>query len=111
MEIVPTVNIAEEFYVNITYNTAAKCLGDIIEEYYEKQMRLDYFLIIHEAHMLLNHIGLIEITKEFDRVVLLSATADDNKHFACFRDYIIIIISISTSCYLTPNNKVLRSLV
>ena len=34
--------------------------------------------------------GLIEITKEFDKVALISATADDIKHFACFRDYIIV---------------------
>ena len=55
-----------------------------------KEQRLDYFLVIDEAHMLLQHIGLIEITKEFGRVALISATADDIKHFACFRDYIIV---------------------
>ena len=49
-----------------TYNTAPKCLGDLIKEYYMKEQRLDYFLVIDEAHMLLQHIGLIEITKEFD---------------------------------------------
>lgn len=83
MVIVPTVNIAEEFYVKLsgmlnydvqpkkkhihlcvndnafsvftkavydnvnviitTYNTAAKCLGDIVEEFYERKMRLDTF--------------------------------------------------------------------
>ena len=124
MIIVPTVNIAEEFYnklghmnrelsmrlcvndnafrefhkavhagVNViitTYNTASKCLGDLIEEYYMSKQRLDYFLVIDEAHMLLQHIGLIEITKEFDKVALISATANDIKHFACFRDYIIV---------------------
>ena len=121
--IVPTVNIAEEFYtklndmkvnsiqlcvndnafkefhkavhneVNIiitTYNTASKCLGDLIEEYYEREQRLDYFLVIDEAHLLLQHISLIEITKEFDKVALISATAEDIKHFACFRDYLIV---------------------
>ncbi|KAK8900271.1 hypothetical protein M9Y10_002594 [Tritrichomonas musculus] len=124
MVIVPTVNIAEEFYtkltplivnnsirlcvkddafkefrkavndeVNIvitTYSTAFKCLGDLVEEYYDREQRLDYFLVIDEAHLLLNHISLIEITKEFDKVALISATADDIKHFACFKDYIII---------------------
>ena len=126
MVIVPTVNIAEEFYtklckmneadeinirlcvsdnafkefhkavhsqVNViitTYNTASKCLGDLLEEYYEQHKRLDYFLVIDEAHLLLQHIGLIEITKEFDKVALISATADDIKHFACFKDYIIV---------------------
>ena len=33
---------------------------------------------------------MIEITKEFDKVALISATAEDIKHFACFRDYIIV---------------------
>ena len=126
--IVPTVNIAEEFYtklidmkvksiqlcvndnafkefhkavhneVNIiitTYNTAvhnevSKSLGDLIGEYYEREQRLDYFLVIDEAHLLLQHISLIEITKEFDKVALISATAEDIKHFACFRDYMIV---------------------
>ena len=32
----------------------------------------------------------IEITTEFDIVTLISATADDIKTFACFRDYIIV---------------------
>ena len=40
--------------------------------------------------MLLQYIGLIEITKEFDRVALISTTADDIKYFTCFRDYIIV---------------------
>ena len=33
---------------------------------------------------------MIEITKEFDKVALISATAEDIKNFACFRDYIIV---------------------
>ena len=136
--IVPTVNIAEEFYnklsalmkdvveplnegdnaglkgfiklcvkddafsdfinavktsVNIvitTFSTASKCLGDLVEEYYEQKERLDYFLLIDEAHLLLNYISLIELTKEFDKVGLISATAEDIKHFACFKDYMVI---------------------
>lgn len=105
--IVPTVNIAEEFYakltllinnksirlcvkddafkkfgkavndkVNIvitTYSKASKYLGDLIEEYYDRKQRLVNFLVIDEAHLLLNHISLIEITKEFDKVALISA--------------------------------------
>ena len=93
MVIVPKVNIAEEFYTKIndksirlcvndnafkefrkaihnevnviitTYNTASKCLGDLIEEYCINEQRLDYFLVIDEAHLLLQNIGLIEITK------------------------------------------------
>ena len=73
-----------------TYNTASKCLGDLIEEYYEREQRLNYFLVIEEAHLLLQHISLNEITKEFDKVALISTTDDDIKYFACFRDYIIV---------------------
>ena len=51
-----------------------------------KEQRIDYFLVIDEAHMLLQHIGSFEITKEFDRVAITSATADDIKHFACFNE-------------------------
>ena len=46
--------------------------------------------MIDEAHLLLQHIGLIEITKEFDRVALISVTDDDIKQFSYFRDYIIV---------------------
>ena len=45
---------------------------------------LDYFLVIDEVHLLLQHIGVIEITKEFDRVALISASDDDIKQNACF---------------------------
>ena len=64
-------NTYKEFYKAVqnevntivtTYNTAFKCLGDLIEEYYMKEQRLDYFLVIDEAHLLLKHIGLIDIT-------------------------------------------------
>ena len=55
-----------------------------------KEQRLDYSLVIDELHMLLQQIGLIEITNEFDRVSLISDTANDIKHFACYRDYIIV---------------------
>ena len=33
---------------------------------------------------------MIEITKEFERVALISATANDIKHFTFFKDYIIV---------------------
>ena len=64
-------NTYKEFYKAVqnevntivtTYNTASKCLGDLIEEYYMKEQQLDYFLVIDEAHLLLKHIGLIDIT-------------------------------------------------
>ena len=60
-------NVFKEFHkvthneVNImitTYNTAAKCFGDLIEEYYIKEQRLDYCLVIDEAQLLLQHISL-----------------------------------------------------
>ena len=43
---------------------------------------------------------MIEITKEFDKVALISATAEDIKHFACFRDYIIV-----NPCINEKNNR------
>ena len=46
---------------------------------------LDYFLVIDEAHLLLQHIGVIEITKEFDRVALICAPADNIKQNACLK--------------------------
>ena len=75
-----------------TYSTASKCLDDLIEKYYMIEQRLDYFLVIDEAHFLFKHISLIEITKEFDKVALISVTPDDIKHFACFIDYIIHVL-------------------
>lgn len=43
-----------------SYRTASKCLGDIVEEYYIRKQRLEYFFVIDEARMLLQHIGLID---------------------------------------------------
>lgn len=61
----------DEVNVIITkYNTASKSLGDIIEEYSKRNMQLDYFLVINEVYLLLNHTNLIEIAKEFDKVTL-----------------------------------------
>lgn len=36
-----------------TCNTASKCLGDLIEEYYMREQQHDYFLVIDEAYLLL----------------------------------------------------------
>lgn len=63
----------------ITYNTASKCLGDLIGEYFEKEQLLDYFLMIDKAHLLLQYISF-----------LISATVDDVRDFAFFKKYIII---------------------
>lgn len=73
-----------------TYNTASKCLGTLMEEYYAKHERLDYNLVIDEAHLLLQYISLIEITKEFDNVALITATPEDIINFACFDKYVLI---------------------
>ena len=73
-----------------TYNTASKCLGDIIEEYYVREQWLDCYQVIDEAHLLIQHISLIRKIKDFDGVGLISSNADDIKHFACFRDYLIV---------------------
>lgn len=45
--------------------------------------------MVDEEHLLLQHISLIEITKEFDKVALVNFTADNIKNFTCYRDYII----------------------
>lgn len=59
-------------------------------EHYERKKRLDYFLVIDEAHLLLQNISLIEITKDFDKIALKSVNANDIKHFAWFRINIIV---------------------
>ena len=73
-----------------TYNTAFKFFGDLIEEYYEREQRLYYFLKINEVHLLLQHISLFEKAIKIDKVSLISATADNNKHFSYFREYTIV---------------------
>lgn len=62
----------------------------LIEDYYEKEQCFDYFILIDEEPLLLQYISLIELTKEFDKVALISVTADDIMHFACFKKYIIV---------------------
>ena len=63
-----------------TYNSAFKCVGDLREEYYELNKVLDYFLVIDEAHLLLQHILSIETTKEFDKVALIIADDINTLH-------------------------------
>ena len=136
--IVPTVNIAMEFYgkmyttllstnpdidniirvcvnrnafmelkasiksitpiVITTYSTAAKCLGDLVEYFYRKQQSIkdQYRLVIDEAHLLLEHISLIELCREFDKVSLLSATIEDIEHFSVFDKFV----------HITPPNNI-----
>lgn len=38
-----------------THNTASNCLGDLFDEYYEQNKKLDSFLVIDEAHLLLHY--------------------------------------------------------
>ena len=73
-----------------TYNTALKCLGDLIGEYYIKKQRLNYLIIMDEVHTIL-HIGLIEITKKSNKLALIIVTTNDNNYMACFKYYKIII--------------------
>ena len=42
--------------ITITHNNAYICLGDIFEEYNNRKQQLDYFLVISEAHIFLQHI-------------------------------------------------------
>ena len=73
-----------------TYSTASKCLGGIIEYFYHHNINFNnhYTLLIDEAHLLLEHISLIEICREFDRVGLITATAFDISCLFVFEDYV-----------------------
>ena len=55
-----------------------------------RKQRLNYFLVIYEAHILLQQIELIKIIIKFYNVELISETVDDIKYFTCFRYYIIV---------------------
>lgn len=76
--------------IQLLQHTTFQYLGDLIEEYYDREQRISYFLVIDEANLLLNHTSLIEITKQFDKVALISVIADDIKYFAVFKGFIII---------------------
>lgn len=43
--------------------------------------------MIDEAYLLLQHISSIKITKEFDKIALISANVSDFRHTACFKEY------------------------
>lgn len=72
-----------------TFSTASKCLGGIIEHFYHHNIEFndEYTLIIDEAHLLLEHISLIEICREFDKVGLITATASDIACLSVFSEY------------------------
>ena len=72
-----------------TFSTASKCLGGIIEHFYHHHIDFNkhYTLLIDEAHLLLEHISLIEICREFDRVGLITATASDISCLSVFEEY------------------------
>ena len=53
-------NVFQEFHkgqhdeVNViitTYNNSSKCLGDLLEKYYARGKRPDYFFVIDEAYL------------------------------------------------------------
>ena len=70
-----------------TFSTASKCLGGIIEHFFHHNINFNdqYTLLIDEAHLLLEHISLIEICREFDNVGLITATATDISCLSVFR--------------------------
>ena len=73
-----------------TYSTATKCLGSMVEYFFRHSMqdKIDEcFLIIDEAHLLLQNTSLIETIRDFRNVGLLSATPDDIIHFKVFSEY------------------------
>ena len=73
-----------------TYSTASKCLGSMVEYFYRhnQQSKIDEcFLIIDEAHLLLQHSTLIETIRDFKHVGLLTATPDDISKFMVFKDF------------------------
>ena len=73
-----------------TYSTASKCLGTIVEYFYRHKLQHkidECFLIIDEAHLLLQHASLIETIRDFKNVGLLSATPRDIRKFKVFSDF------------------------
>ena len=73
-----------------TYSTASKCLGSMIEYFYrhKQQNKInECFLIIDEAHLLLQHSSLIETIRDFKHIGLLSATPGDIANFLVFKDF------------------------
>ena len=73
-----------------TYSTACKCLGITIEKFYHHN-RLDdinkYFMVVDEAHLLLEYPSLIETMSDFEKVGLITATSKDIKGLSTFRYY------------------------
>lgn len=72
-----------------TFSTASKCLGGIIEHFFHHNINFNdqYTLLIDEAHLLLEHISLIEICREFDNVGLITATSTDISCLSVFSEY------------------------
>ena len=66
-----------------TFSTASKCLGGIIEHFYHHQIdfNIEYTLLIDEAHLLLEHISLIEIgLSVFEEYEKINPLADVKYH-------------------------------
>ena len=78
-----------------TYYTCSRCLGSIIE-YVDDSLFDKYYLMIDEAHLLLQHPALIEMTREFHNVGLITATPHDLKHLRVFKDFRMITPKINT---------------
>ena len=84
------MDIEYEPLIITTYSTASKCLGSMVEYFFrhQQQNKIDEcFLIIDEAHLLLQNSSLIETIRDFKNVGLLTATPDDIRNFLVFSDF------------------------
>ena len=62
--------------------------------------------MIDEAYLLLQHISSIKITKEFDKIALISANFSDFRHTACFKEYIIVNTCINEKYNIYANKLI-----
>ena len=82
--------ISDEPLIITTYSTASKCLGSMVEYFFKHKLQNkidECFLIIDEAHLLLQNTSLIETIRDFKNVGLLSATPEEICNFKVFSQY------------------------
>ena len=82
--------ISDEPIIIITYSTASKCLGSMIEYFFKiiLQNKInECFLIIDDAQLLFQNTSLIETIRNFKNIGLLSATPEDICNFKVFSQY------------------------
>ena len=78
-----------------TYYTCSRCLGSIIE-YVDDSLFDKYYLMIDEAHLLLQHPVLIGMTREFNNVGIITVTPHDLKNLSVSKDFRMITPKINT---------------